>query len=253
MGLFDIFSSAPVPAQQTPAPAPAPAQGGIPATPLVAGQQGADGIPSGTVPALDSNSPTPAAPVDTTPTSPLDTFKTLWENVPIAEGAEPSAPQQLTPEMIQKAMGSTSFATAITPENMEAISLGGEAAQQAFAASMEAVARQVMTQSVLVGNKLAETKVDAARESFAKELPSLLRHQSSSDHLKTTNPLFTNPAVKPVVEAAQAQLLQKFPDASPAEITEMTEKYILTMGEAFAPPAPLTVEQQNQTDWEKFL
>ena len=79
----------------------------------------------------------------------------------------------------------------------------------------------------------------------------MLRTQSAANHLKDTNPIFSNPAIQPVIEATQQQLLSKFPNATPAEITAMTNNYILAMGEAFA-PKPVTPVSKD-TDWENFI
>jgi hypothetical protein len=108
-----------------------------------------------------------------------------------------------------------------------------------------------MVQATLVGNKLSEKQVAAAIEKQMAGLPDMLRAQGSTEHLRTTNPIFENPAVKPVVDATQAQLLQKFPNASNAEITKMTQDFILAMGESFAPPTPALAP--GETNWDNFL
>ncbi len=81
----------------------------------------------------------------------------------------------------------------------------------------------------------------------------MLRQQGAANHLKETNPIFNNPAVAPVVQATQQQLLQKFPNATQAEITKMTQDYILAMGQAFAPAPAASPEAETEMDWEKFL
>jgi hypothetical protein len=148
-------------------------------------------------------------------------------------------------------MAGANFAPQITAEQQAAITAGGEGAQEAFNAALNSVAQQVMTQATLVGNKLGEKQIQAAIEKHMATIPELLRTQGSTEHLRTTNPIFENPAVKPVVEATQAQLLQKFPNATHAEITTMTQDYILAMGESFAPPGPTTPD--GEQDWNAFL
>jgi hypothetical protein len=242
MGIFDIFQSpnnaavAPPPAQGQPA---VPGNIPPPADPAAPGQ--------GVVPA--SAVAAPAVPA--APESPLDTFKDLWEPVPVDPNAvAPVVDVPLTAEQVQTAVAKANFSQAITPEQLAAIGQGGEAAQQAFSAAMNAVAQQVMVQSTMVNNKLTEKAVETALSKQSAEIPQMLRKQQSTAHLNDTSELFSNPAIQPVVQATQTQLLQKFPNATPAEITQMTQDYIQAMGEQFAPkPAA----NPNDTDWGSFL
>jgi len=244
MGLFDtIFGKAPEQPAPTQQLQPAP-PGNIP-TPQVA---------------VDPNNPTaPVVPV--TPVvpekideSPLAEFKDMWETKPIVEDPNaPPAPVELTAEAVQKIVAKTDFSKVITPESMAAITAGGEGAAEAFAQAMNQVAQQVMVQSTMVGNKLTEQAVNKAREEFSASLPEMLRKQSSTDHLRSANPLFTNPAVKPVMEAIQSQLLQKHPNATNAEITTMSEKFIMAMGEEFSPKEVINDNSTEGTDWDKFM
>jgi len=243
MGMFDLFTQ-----NQSPAPAPAPQQGGQPAPPgnIPAPANGAppeQGVvpPEGGTQAGETN----------VPDSPLAPFEKLWEPVPNDPNApEVTANQELKAEDVQKVMQNANFTPQISAEQQAAITAGGEGAQEAFNAAMNSVAQQVMVQATLVGNKLAEKQVEAAIEQKLSDIPQLLRDQGSAEHLKTANPLFDNPAVKPVVEATRQQLLQKFPNATHQEITTMTQDFILAMGESFAPKPETPAGEQ---DWTKFL
>lgn len=252
MSFLDIFSSS------TPAPEAAPVAAPVAAVPgqltPAPGQPGniapLTGVaPDGQVAAV----PAAIVPVETqVPDSPLDPFKTLWEDVPIDPNAPvETAPVELTAEAVQKVMEGANFVPQITDDQRAAIVAGGEGAQEAFNAALNSVAQQVMTQATLVGNKLSERQIQVAIDKHMATIPELLRKQGSTEHLRTTNPIFENPAVKPIIDATQAQLLQKFPQASHAEITKMTQDFILAMGESFAPPTETLVP--GETDWGSFL
>jgi hypothetical protein len=105
----------------------------------------------------------------------------------------------------------------------------------------------------MVNNKLSEQAIAAAVQAEVAKMPGMLRQQASTDHLKTVNPLFDNPAIKPVAEATQKQLLQQFPNATHAEITDMTQKFLTEMGAAFAPKVEETGLPEGETDWTKFI
>lgn len=249
MGLFDRFM--PTPPQQAAPNAVLPGQQPVP------GQT----VP-GNIPPVDPNAPAPtgldangqplvvAEPV--VPDSPLDQFKNLWETVPL-DPNNPAVVEQkpLTAEAVQEVMKNANFTPQITDEQRAAITAGGEGATEAFNAALNSVAQQVMVQSTLVGNKLNENQIKQAIEKHMSTLPEMLRLQSSTQHLKDSNPLFDNPAIKPVIAATQAQLLQKFPNATDAEITTMAQEFVVAMGESFNPA--VTSDVPEGEDWTKFV
>lgn len=236
---------APAQPNLVPAPAPAPNAGGDlqQAAPNV--QQAPNTAPNGVVPSQ-------VAPAAAVPHSPLDDYKELWQNAPTNSENTPNQPVPLDAAQIQKAVANTNFASGITPETLAAITAGGDGAGEAFMNAMNAMARDVMVQSTMVGNKLTEKAVADAIAAQSASLPALLRSQQASSHLADTNPLFTNPAIAPVIEATQAQLLQKYPNATPSELTTMTQNYITQMGAAFA-PQPVVNGADAGTDWDAFM
>lgn len=245
MSIFDIFRSGQQAATQVPVTPAPPTPGNIPDMKGPVTHQSTTTAPNGVVPAGADKS---------AENSPLAAFEKLWE--PSTNTTNPATTEQpqnvLSPELVQQVVSKVDFSKSISPEHLQAIASGGEQAQQAFTAAMSAVAQQVLSQSMLVNNKLTERAVKAAIEAQQKQLPDLLRKQSIEHHAKDSNPLFSNPAVKPVIEATQYQLGQKFPNATPAEITKMTEDYIKAMSAAFA-PKPTSAKNPNETDWELFL
>lgn len=223
--------------------------GNIPASPSVSSAPATTGSdPNGVVPGTATQAP--AAPKDNSPLAP---FADLWQNTTnkSGESIDPNASLKLNPEDVMKAAAKIDFSGTFTPENLDAISAGGEGAQRAFVESLTAVARQVLTQSTLVNSQLANEAIVRAIAATEAKIPALLRDASASDHLNTTNPIFQNPAIQPVVEATKQQLLGKYPNATPAQITEMTRDYIMAMGEAFA-PKPVDINK-GSTNWEAFL
>lgn len=194
----------------------------------------------------------------TNPDSPLAAYEKMWEAKQAGtDGTQPPANPaalNLTPEAISKIVGQTNFAQSLDPQVLAAISAGGEGAEQALTTALNSVAQQVFTQATLVNSKLAEKQIQAALAAEIAKLPSAMRNQSVSDHMANTNPLFNNPAIKPVADAAREQLLQLHPHASQAEITSMVEKYIVAMGQQFAPPVdPQQQQAAKEYDWSTYL
>jgi hypothetical protein len=253
MGMFDIFTqpaAAPVATQSaTPPATPAP----VPGTPVEPGNLPPNaGVTDPNNPTIPPTTTPPVVAEPVTPELPLDQFKTLWDAVPTDPNSpSPDTPVELKAEDIQKAVANANFTQAITPEQLTAISAGGEEAQKAFGEAMNLVAQQVMVQATLVGSKITDNAVAKALEAERAKIPQMLRDQATTAHLTDTNPIFDNPAIKPIIEQTKAQLLAKNPSATPEQITQMTQDFILAMGEAFAPKAPDITP--GETDWSKFL
>jgi hypothetical protein len=236
MGMFDIFTQPPAPVPTSVEPGNLPPTAGIT-------------DPNNTTVPLAPTVPAVAEPI--IPELPLDQFKTLWDDVPIDPNVPlPEAPIVLKAEDIQKAVANANFTQAITPEQLTAIGNGGEGAQKAFGEAMNKVAQQVMVQATLVGSKLTDNAVAKALDQERSKIPQMLRDQATTANLTNTNPIFDNPAIKPIVEQTKAQLLAKNPAATPEQITQMTQDFILAMGEAFTPKAPDLAP--GETDWSKF-
>lgn len=248
MGLFDMFTpSAPATQAQAapqanPQVAPVVPEAGNLQDPNTVAQQHAVPADTGVAPAAD---PANAGAADT----PLAEFSSLWDTKPTDTADQSLAPKPLDPTEIQQLVAKQDFSSMVTPEMLATIP---EEQHAAFTASMNLVAQNVMTQSTLVNNKLQAQAIAQAEKRFAAQLPELLRAQAVTNHAKETNPMLSNPAIKPVAEAAQAQLLQQFPNASQAEITQMTANYIEQMGAAFA-PAPVVSTADKEQDFSNYL
>lgn len=236
MGLFDMFSTQP---QNTPPADPAanpPAQpGNLPANP-----QG------GTDPVVPGQNTPPAVGDD-----PLAQFKDIWEPTNNEGTADPNAPLlPLDPTKLTEVVKKAQFTGGITPEMMQQVAAGGEEAVAAFQQAMNSVAQNVMMQSTLASNKMIEAAVRKAVNASEAKIPSLLNKQQTLQ----SNPLFSNPAIKPVFEAVHSQLAAKNPTASPAELAQMTQDFITAVGGAFAPKADPSQQPGNDNfDWEAFL
>ena len=208
-------------------------------------------------PGTASNGVVPANPQGQAPdNSPMAEHSTLWDANPIDPNAapDPNAPQSLNPADVQKAVASADFTSSIPAEHLAAIAAGGEEAQQALLKILNHNSQQVLAQSTLVNDKVTSAAIDRAIKAAQAKIPEMLRQQAITDHMKNTNPLFSNPAIRPVVEATRTQLAQKFPNASAAEIIAKTQEFITAMGEAFAPAAaPSAGDGTDGQDWTKFL
>jgi hypothetical protein len=245
MGILDIFNTKPA------APAPAPA------TPGQIPNNAAPNAPTTSNTAPNGVTPPNAITEPTQEPTPLDQFKDIWQTAPV----DPNAPTKpsgvfgdVDPKRFMEAAGKIDFSKVVTPEQLQAISAGGEAAVKAFAESMNKVAQGVYAQSAFASTKIVENALAKSRESFLSELPQHIKQQQVSTTLRDSNPIFSNPAVQPIISALEVQMTQKYPNATPTEITNMAKQYVEALGTAFTPkPAASTSKDSEGTDWEKFL
>lgn len=213
--------------------------------------------PNGTVPAIGTDGK------PTTTATPFDDFKELWQ----PNATDPNAPEpqkgvfgNVDPKRFMEAAGKIDFSKVVTPEQKQQIAAGGEPAIQAFAEAMNKVAQGVYAQSAFASTKMIEAALAKGREQFLAELPQHIKRQTVTDSLSQENPVFSNPAVKPIISALEAQLTVKYPNATAPEITALAKQYIEALGTSVAPKqkqennTPGTRRGAKQeTEWDKFL
>lgn len=255
MSMFsNIMSGAPAPSAAPAVPAtPTPATPGqIPAATPATGAVAPSTAPNGVVPSPAATTPQEAA-------TPLTPFADLWNNAP----QDPNSPASagvfgnLDPKKFMEAAGKIDFTKVVTPEQLQSISQGGEAAVGAFAAALNAVAQTTYAQSAFASTKIVEQALARAKDNLIAELPQHIKKQTVSENLRAENPIFQNPAVRPVVSALEAQLAIKFPQASSSELTSMAKQYIEALGTSFAPAKPVSGPSvpgaREETDWSTYL
>ena len=189
--------------------------------------------------------------------SPLDKFNDIWKNAPVAPGNE-SVFGEIDPQKLMEAAGKVDFKQVISQDALAKIAAGGQEGVTAFADSLNKVAQTVFGQNAVATTKIVEQALAKQRESFQTQLPGLIRKHGISDSLRTENPLLSNPAVAPIVEALQTQFAAKNPLATEAEIKASVVEYMSGLGAVFAPKAQESgntggPKAAKQTDWSLFL
>lgn len=186
------------------------------------------------------------------PVSPLDAYKELWQTDPNAKPTPEFSTEMIDPAKLQEIVSNTNMTAALTPELSTRISAGGEDAQVAVMEAMNIVAQQTLAQSTTVANKMMESNSKKMMDAMLAKLPGLIKEQGVTNSLIQENPIFSNPAVAPVIDGVKTQLQAKFPNATAPELTKMAKDFVVTMSEALNPapatPSPLDAE----VDWSGF-
>lgn len=203
-----------------------------------------------TVPAVPAAPAAPAAPV-----SPLDQFSKLWEPATTA-GVDPTLPANMfagtDPAKMLEAARKVDFAKNVDPAVLAKITAGGPDAAAAFAQAMNDIGQRAYAQSSFAATKIVETALEKFQQGLDARLPNQVKSFQVSEALKQSNPALTHPAAAPIMEALQAQMTVKYPNATVSEINDLASQYLTQFGAAFAPPkaAPATPASE---DWDKFF
>ena len=247
----------PVKASDGTVPAPAPAAPVVPPTtgvpapkiePLVGPGTEANGTIPDTIKLNEDGTPVE-------PASPIDQYKELWHTEPVKDGDEPKSPPVLDATKLQEKVATIDFSNVLTPEMITAVTAGGEGATEAFAKALNSVAQNVMVQSTLVNNKLIEQAVERTKTETLAIIPDLIKSQTLNNTLLENNPLFDNPAIKPMIELATKQFEVKFPTATAPELTKMAQNYVLEMAKYLTPQTqkPGNLADKEEFDFRTFL
>lgn len=190
--------------------------------------------------------------------SPLDQFTTLWDTPTGDNVKNPNAPifQNIDPQKIMEAAKKSNFSQLLSAEMKQKIAAGGEGAVDAMFEAMNTVGQAALGQSAIASTKMIEAGIEKA---LKDKIPDLIRSQNANESIRNKNPLFDNPAVKPLISMVSQQLQVKFPNASNAELANMAGQYVEGLSKVFTPVAqesgntPSSGKKTSEQDWTKFF
>ena len=246
MSLMDIFKQATPPVAQPTTPAPT--------APATTSQISANSNP--TVP-NQTNTLTQVDPATgKTLESPLANFAELWKTDP---NAKPNTPFQFQtdPTKLLEASRGIDFTKVLSPELQARMNAGGSDGVNATREAMNQVAQLTFAQSANASAKIGEQVAAEVERRVAALLPGLVKQHSISDTLRTDNPLLSNPAAAPMVQALQQQLTVKYPNATAFEIRTHMNDYLNGVAQLIRDSQPTQPDAnkssaRKETDWSLF-
>jgi hypothetical protein len=253
MNIMDLFRSAP--AATPPAPAPGtnnnPSQANQPGQQLPGTQASAQTAPNGVVPT------TPEKKEPDAPASPMADFKDIWQTVASDGDSNKGLFEGLDPQKVMESARKVDFAKSLTPEILAKAAAGGEAGVAALVAAMNSVAQTGYAQSAIATTKIVEQALKKQQEKFDAALPNLVKKHSANESILANNPIFSNPAIQPLVGALQEQLVRKNPNATAKEIETQVGDFFQALGAQFAPASKADKaaagKKGKEEDWSAFL
>lgn len=197
---------------------------------------------------------------------PMMDFSKLWENPPVdPEHPEPEESKTFLPKIdpakIAETLGKIDFSKAITPEESAAIKAGGDGAHAAHLSVLNKSLRQSMMTMFNVAHRMVEQGLTNAEGKFLGKVPSHVKNIMVESDLTASDPLMSNPAFAPMVEAARQRYQEKFPKATPTQIATAVKAYLKEFVKSASAPET-KVEEDNakklstgagDADWEKWI
>ncbi len=219
-------------------------------------------------PATNPNPAAPAAPTpgtglsapketgeklpEATPVNPLDAYKKMFDDS--VKSSDISAPSfKLDPTVLSKVSGEMDFTKGINEELMTK-ALGGDA--KSLLDVMQSVGRNAYSASLEHTTSLTDAhltnRAAFERQSIDKGVKTQLTHDALS-----SAPNYSHPVVKAELNRVASTFAQANPDASPKEVAEAAQKYIMDLQSALSPTKATDANGAagggGETDWSKYL
>lgn len=246
MSIMDAFRNLMPSGAQTPPNLPQPGNFPAVAPEMLQGPQ------PGVIPNI---TPTPVAAPITEPKSPFEEFNKLWEPVKSAENAG-KVTFNIDPVKVNAAAAGIDFTKSISPELMQKVAAGGPEAMQAMLTVMNQVGQQAFAQSAMSNAKVMETALAQARENIMPEIKDSVRRENIASTMRVDNPLYSNPAIAPLLTMLETQFASTFPTATPAEIRQKASAYLTNtaseINKVYVPAAAQPPGAVQEFDFTKF-
>lgn len=209
-------------------------------------------------PGMAAQNPTVDVAAAAEPVADLDAFKDLF--TPVAKDPNapadfnPSAIFNLDPATMAEHISKIDFASAVTKEQLAAITEGGEGAMAAFLSAMNGVAQKTFQTSTIATGKMVEQALSQASLAMDKKIDGQVKQNQVSSKLLESNPALSHPAAAPIIGMIKAQLIAKHPTASADEISKLANQYASEFANVAAgKKEPADADKvPTGTDWDNW-
>lgn len=198
---------------------------------------------------------------------PMMDFKSLWENTP-DDPKNPTVPEEtnflpkIDPAKIAETLSRIDFSKFATPEESAAITAGGEGATKAHSSILNKSLRQSMMTMFNVSQRMVEQGLTNAEGRFLGKVPSHVKDVMIESDLTASDPQYmSNPAFAPLVESTRQRYQEKFPKATPVQISSAVKAYLQEFVKVGSKKAETTPEDNAQklskgsadAEWDKWI
>lgn len=157
---------------------------------------------------------------------------------------------------VTEAVGKMNFTSGITSEQLQAIQAGGEQAMQTLGQLLNSTAQSTMSQAMLANAEMIKQAMGQIGGTLDNRINAVSRQQQIRSTIHDGNPLLSNPAVQPMVDALSHAWATKNPTATPQQVKDAVLDYITHTFSAVNPQAAGQGKQPEiprEYDFSNFL
>lgn len=181
---------------------------------------------------LDPNAPKAPPKEGEDGYDPMMDFGKVWETEP----DDPNKPKpkkvgyvpDLDPKALNESVGKMDFTKNISQEDKAAMLAGGEEGFAAMMRTINSASRQAVATTYQAGNRMVASALERAENGFLEKVPGHVKNQLV-DNALTSNPIMSDSAYAPLVQATKDQFLQKFPKATADQVNKAVGAYFDNM------------------------
>jgi len=223
-------------------------------------QPAASGTPAAAATTTTQQTVDTVAKVD----SPLDGFKTFWDNLKDAKGndvvpaVDPTTQSvyNFDPTKVSESARKLNFVGDLPAELITEALGGGEKAAPALLALINQATQNAVAAMTVQTGKLINDGITTNNERVRSTLPRHIK-QVQLDQTGSDNPVLSHPAAAPLVAALKKAAFSRDPNADPAVVNKQVEAYLSTFSEALLTNSPTAVAAKQQassgeTDWVEY-
>lgn len=162
--------------------------------------------------------------------SPLANYDKLWEN-PTTQALRSAVPDINSDygKMLETSK-TIDFSKHVNPDDV-AKALKGDAT--AFSAVISQVGQAAVAMSVASSSAVTSNALKTQETNLLNSVvPELFRRREAAIGLRENNPIFSNPAVAPMVAGLERQLAEKYPTETSQQITARATEFFSNLSEA---------------------
>ena len=190
--------------------------------------------------------------------TPEEKYEEIWKVSPKGTAAE----KLFNPnkEEFNKVVNGMDFTKGIDPELMSK-ALQGDAAS--LASLLNRVGQSAFSTATMSNREMIEHANTQQSQNTQKMVQEQLRAMLAEQEAAKSNPAFSDPLVKPLLDEISGRLRAQFPEASSAELAKRAEKTLENMATKIIQSSPAerkkleehqmaTTQQNEEQDWEAW-
>lgn len=189
--------------------------------------------------------------------SPLDGFAEIWQTPATVPNQAPNFAADAIAfdanqmQAIKQKISSMNFLAGASAETVQ-LALSGNV--EAFSSVINSAVQQALLQSMQLSGAMVNQGLRGRSQELLSHFPEIVRQQLASQQLHQDNPLFSNPATKPMLEALESALVRNQPNLSPQQVSQVAQSYLQDFAKTLIPQTPVQQTQQGASDdWNNFF